>query len=164
MVKNGKGTGGSSLPKLLVFAPSSDGSRVSLCNEGTSSFSSASVLLALPSKELLSAEDHHNCYKIAIWDPGPGADFFFPHRRKLPAGSGDRVHIVSEVQCCRLEGSHLHSQPRCYTSSHSKPRKWFYVHTFSSVTSYHTCDLESIWPKDCSGKLIYIKTLMFLLR
>lgn len=39
MVKNGKGTGGSSLLKPLVFAPSSDGSGVSLCNEGTDSFS-----------------------------------------------------------------------------------------------------------------------------
>lgn len=164
MVKNGEGTGGSSLLKPLGFAPSSDGSRVSLCNEGTSSFSRASVLSALLSKELLSAENHRNCYKIALWDPRPGVDFFFPHRRKLLAGSGDSVHTVSEVQCCHLGGSHLHLELRCYTFSHSKPGKWFYIHTLSSVTSYQTCDPESIWPKDCSGKLIHIKTVMLLFR
>lgn len=158
MAENGKGTGGSSLLKHLFFAPSPDRSRVSLCNEGTGSFSCS---LALLSKELLPAENYHNCYKIALWDLRPGADLFFPHRR---AGSGDSEHIVSEVQRCHLEGSHLHSQPRCYTFCHSKPRKWFYIHTLSSVTSYHTCDLESIWPKDWSGKLIHIKTWMLLLR
>lgn len=129
MVKSGQGTGGSSLLKSLGFAPSSDRSRVSLCNEGTNSFSGASVLLALLPKVLLSVENHHNCYKTALGDLRSGADFF-PQRRKLPAGSGDGVHTVSEAQRCRVEGTHLHSQPRHYTFSHSKPRKWFHTHTF----------------------------------
>lgn len=120
--------------QTCTFAPPQMG-RVFPCKGRTSSFSGASaVLSSLGSCSLQS----HNCYKIALWDPRLGVNFFSLLSRKRLAGNGNGTYIVAEMQCCHLEGTHLHSDCKSYIFSHFKDIKWLHIHSF-------LCHLSCVW-------------------